>query len=142
MSRLTMPAVLWAACFAQQASVSFEVATIKPARPDAQYTGPRGGPGTSDPGRFSIESMALRDLIAYAYNVRSFQISGPAWVEKPRYEVVAKVPPGATRDQFNLMLQSLLTERFNMKFHRETKAHAAYELVAIRNGLKLKPSDR
>jgi uncharacterized protein (TIGR03435 family) len=49
---------------------------------------------------------------------------------------------GATRDQRNLMLQSLLTERFNVKVHFEKKTHAAYDLVLDKRGFKLRPSAR
>ncbi len=146
MSRLALIPVciglLCAAGFAQEAPVSFEVASVKPARPDAAGM-LRGGPGTADPEAFTIESFALKDLITYfSFHLRAFQVSGPAWIENTRYDIAAKVAPGATKEQRDLMMQNLLVERFRLKFHYEEKTHAAYDLVVDKRGFKLKPPTR
>ena len=136
--------VLCAAGFAQEAKIGFEVATIKAVRPDAR-PGPmvRGGPGTADPETFTVESFAVRDLIAFlSFHLRTFQISGPAWIGNTRYDIAAKVAPGATKEQRDLMMQNLLAARFGLKFHYEKKTHTAYELVVDKRGFKLKPPAR
>jgi uncharacterized protein (TIGR03435 family) len=133
------------AVFAQQAAgPSFEVASVKPAplpsgdRPI--MVGSRGGPGTNDPGRATYNFVSLKMLLQSAYGVKPYQISGPAWLDNERYDVVAKVPEGATKEQFALMLQNLLVERFGLKYHRETKELPLYELTVAKNGSKLKPA--
>ena len=122
---------------------SFEVATVRPAPPitgGAVRIGIKGGPGTNDPGRVAYDGVTLKMLLQNAYGVKSYQISGPAWLDTERYDVVAKVPDGATKEQSNVMLQNLLIERFGLKFHRETKELPLYELTVAKNGLKMKPS--
>lgn len=63
---------------------------------------------------------------------------------KPSFDVVSirpgNGPPGATREQFIVMLQNMLEERFNLKFHHESKEFSAYNLVLAKSGLKLKDS--
>ena len=61
-------------------------------------------------------------------------------MESATFDVVANVPPGATRDQANLMLQNLLADRFQLKVHRSTREPPVYALVVARNGPKLKVS--
>ena len=58
-----------------------------------------------------------------------------------RYSIVAKVPSGATKDQFNQMLQGLLVERFGLVFHHEMKNMEYYELVVAKSGLRLKEAE-
>jgi uncharacterized protein (TIGR03435 family) len=120
------------------AGPKFEVAAVK-ALPGGGRGGPRsGGPGTPDPGRFSWPAVSLRNLIAFAYGVNSDQVTGPNWMATEMYSVAANVPEGATKEQFNMMLQSLLPERFQMTLHHETKAIDGYDLVVVKGGSKLK----
>jgi uncharacterized protein (TIGR03435 family) len=72
--------------------------------------------------------------------VKGFQISGPGWLDSERYDIVAKVPRGATKEQFMGMLQNLLAERFKLTLHREKKDLPMYALVVGKNGPKLKES--
>jgi len=142
------------AAFAQStvATLSFEVATIKPAAPPATSMGPgggvriatrmgsRGGPGTSDPGQITYSSMSTKSLLVTAYSVKSYQVSGPIWMDTERFDIVAKVPPGATKDDVKLMLQNLLAERFKLTLHREKKDLPMYALVVGKSGPKMKES--
>jgi uncharacterized protein (TIGR03435 family) len=103
--------------------------------------GMRGGPGSAgDPGQITANNMSLPDLIANAYGGQLYQISGPDWMDSQHFDIVAKVPAGATREQANGMWQNLLKERFGLKLHHETKEMPMYALVVARNGLKLKES--
>ena len=99
-----------------------------------------GGPGTGDPGRIRFANASLRNLIQTAYNVRPNQLEAPSWLESARFDVIATVPQGATRDQANLMLQNLLVDRFQLKVHRSTRELPVYALVIARNGSRLKES--
>jgi len=122
----------------------FEVASVKPSPPPLPgrfvQTVVRGGPGSSDPGRATFENVDLFSLIAMAYDIQRYQLSGPEWLSAARFDIAAKIPQGATRDQYRLMLQNLLAERFKLAVHHETKEIRVYELVVAKNGPKLKES--
>jgi len=124
--------------FAQTAQ--FEVASVKPAPPDARGMRCTGGPGTSDPGALTCDNYSLSFLVMMAYNLRGFQFSAPAWMDTARYNVVAKIPSGADRRQFELMLQRLLAERFGLQAHFEKKDMTVYELTVAKGGPKLAKS--
>ena len=121
--------------------LTFEVASIKPAAPQtmARLQGSvDGGPGTPAPGRIQFTDMPLRVLIMRAYNVQSFQVSGPSWMDSRRFDIIAKAPGGATREDARIMLQNLLADRFKLKIHRRSKEAAIYELVVAKGGNQLK----
>lgn len=121
-------------------TAQFEVASVKPAAPDARGMRCTGGPGTSDPGTLRCDNYSLSFLVMMAYNLRSFQLAAPAWMDTVRYDVVAKIPPGTDRRQFALMQQRLLAERFGLQAHFEKKDMTVYELRVAKGGSKLKGS--
>ncbi|MGO9231634.1 MAG: TIGR03435 family protein [Bryobacteraceae bacterium] len=119
----------------------FEVASVKPAPPPTPgmfMVGTHGGPGTSDPEHATFSNVTQRMLLAQAYDVQDYQISGPSWLESERYDIVAKVPKGTTKERFRVMLQNLLSERFKLTLHHETKQLPLYALVVAKNGPKMK----
>jgi uncharacterized protein (TIGR03435 family) len=127
--------------------LTFEVASVKPAAPPApdgrgmiRIDPPSGGPGTNEPGRIHYPFMNLRTLLARAYDVKNFQIVGPPWLDSERYAITATMPPDTTKEQFRIMLQNLLTERFKLTLHRETKELPMFALVVAKNGPKMKES--
>ena len=75
-----------------------------------------------------------------AYGVESYQLTIPSSMDNERFDISAKVPEGTTKDQFNLMLQNLLAERFKLKIHRETKEGQIYELTINKGWVKMKES--
>jgi uncharacterized protein (TIGR03435 family) len=113
----------------------FDVATVKP-----NNSGSGSSSTESTNGLLRITNQSLLRMIQYAYNVRDFQISGgPAWVPSDRYDVTAR-PEGSVRDQqMKQMLQSLLAERFQLQFHRQTQEGPIYALLIGKNGPKLQP---
>jgi uncharacterized protein (TIGR03435 family) len=127
-----------------QASLSFEVASVKPAEPPSNpgmiRVGMRGGPGTPDPGQITYTNVSFKNLLMNAYNVKGYQLTGPKWLDNERFDIVAKVPKGATKEEARVMLQNLLAERFKLSLHRETKELPIYALVVGKNGSKLKES--
>ncbi len=130
------------------APTEFEVAVIKPFVPPAPQAGRAmamrkggGGPGTSDPGQITRNGISLKNLIMTAYAVKGYQVSGPPWLDTERFSIVAKVPPGATKEQVPIMWRNLLAERFLLKLHRETREIPVYEIVPGKNGPKLKESE-
>jgi uncharacterized protein (TIGR03435 family) len=122
---------------------TFEVASVKPTPPpdgSGVITRWTGGPGTDDPALFTCENCGLASLIMSAYGLDSYQYSGPVWTNSMQFTVTAKIPEGATKDEFRRMQQNLLVERFRLKFHYEKKEMARYELAIAKNGPKLKES--
>jgi uncharacterized protein (TIGR03435 family) len=112
--------------FAQQtpAKPSFEVATVKPVDPDSSILVGM----SADPSLVRYRNLNLRDAIRGAYQVRDYQIVGPDWMSTARFEVDAKLPPGAGADQIPEMFQSLLEERFKLTWRRDTKEMQVYAL--------------
>lgn len=125
---------------------TFEVASVKlvpQGRGDPSATHRCfGGPGTSDPETLRCSCPAMADLIVLAYEIRYTGFDGPRWMWSydTCYDIVAKVPPGATRNQFRLMLQNLLAERFHLSVHHETRTILCYALVVGKGGPRLKAS--
>jgi uncharacterized protein (TIGR03435 family) len=123
--------------------LAFEAASMRyAAMPPGGVSATRqGGPGTNDPERLTYRSVPLKNILLNAYGLKDFQLSGPGWIGTERYDINAKIPPGATQEQFNIMMQNLVTERLRMAVHRETKDFSAYTLVVGKGGLKMKESD-
>lgn len=139
-------AVFACAVFGQSTeNLTFEVASVKPAAPSPEgriFVGGRGGPGTADPGQITRSNSTLKNLIMAAYDVRNYQVSAPAsitsWLDTERYDVVAKVPDGATKEQVNVMWQNLLKERFGLVVHHDSKEFQVEELQVAKGGPKFK----
>jgi uncharacterized protein (TIGR03435 family) len=120
--------------------LTFEVASVKPTTSTGTGSSIKGGPGTNDPGRIVATNRPLRVLIQEAYGVRNFQIENPAWMSEARYDVVAKVPSGATPQQAKVMMRNLLKDRFHVEIRREDRTVTTYMLTVAKNGPKLKPA--
>lgn len=123
---------------AADADPSFEVATIKPSKPDAP-----GKLFTVQGDRFKTINTTMIDLISFAYDVQQKQIvGGPDWMSTAKFDIAAQpdVPGTPNSKQLKTMLQKLLADRFQLKFHREKKELSAYVLSVAKNGPKLKKS--
>lgn len=119
------------------ANLQFEVASIRPAAPiDAQNASVKIGIHI-DGAQIRFNSLSLRDCMRYAWEVKEYQIAGPDWVAADRWDIVAKLPAGSNSDQVPEMLQNLLTDRFKMSFHHDSKDVAVYGLVLSKGGVKL-----
>jgi len=135
---LLLPALSFA-----QARKEFEVASIKPSteRPINQVV-----VGVHiDGSQARISYLSLKDYIGTAFRARGNQIIGPDWLASQRFDIVAKIPEGASQADVPEMLQALLTDRFQMKMHRETRDLPVYTLKIASTGLKLTesgPGDR
>jgi uncharacterized protein (TIGR03435 family) len=125
---------------AANANPAFEVATLKPSKPDAL------GRGFRVQGRqFSTLNTSLSDMISFAYGLHARQITGaPAWLEQDKYDVLGEPdtegqPSG---DQWKMMLQKMLADRFKLSFHRDKKELSVYAIVvADKIGPKLAKSE-
>lgn len=99
-----------------------------------------GGPGTPDPARFVGENLNLVMLVSKAYGVQHWQLSTPNWLGTTMFDITATIPEGATKHEFELMLQNLLADRFNLKVHWEEREMPVHELVIAKNGHKMRQS--
>jgi uncharacterized protein (TIGR03435 family) len=122
-----------------QTPLAFEVASIK-------APAPQSGPGirvgiSQDKGRITMSNVNLRMLLTQAYKIKEPQLVAPDWMESTRFDIVAKLPEGATKDQVPEMLQTLLADRFKVVIHKESKVMAIYAMVVAKGGSKLKECD-
>ncbi len=115
---------------------SFEAATIRRSDMTAD-----SGQMVQDPRLVALSHVSLQNLMAQAYLIRNFQISGPDWLDTDRFDIVAKFPDGASREQLPAMLQNLLKDRFHLAVHRTQKTMIAYVLEPGKDGAKLKAID-
>jgi len=129
-------------------AASFEIISIKPTNPNRPTpTGTFTYPG----GRIIITNYSLKMLIHEAYSIDDDQISGgPGWTSDERYDIEAIPPASSEASKFSpatrktppspemlLMLQSLLTDRFQLKLRTDTKMGRGYALVVGAHGAKL-----
>ena len=126
-------------------ALQFEVASVKAVPPPAgpnngSSRGCFGGPGSSDPVRYTCANASVSLMAIQAYGLKPYQLRPPARTDTYRFNVEAKVPPGATADQVKMMLRNLLTERFKLAFHYEKTETQAYTLVVAKGGIKIKES--
>jgi uncharacterized protein (TIGR03435 family) len=139
--------MLATSAFAQApAGLAFEVATVKPAAPIAltpqALTSGKLRLGMTVVGpRVDIGYVSLADLIRMAYDVKPYQVSGPDWMASARFDITAKLPDGATKDQVNECLRALLADRFKLTIHHESRERPIYALIVGKGGSRLKPSE-
>jgi len=125
---------------------TFEVASVKKSNPasTAPVNWCLGGPGSKDPELERCTNSSLGNLICLAYNIWAYDIIAPGWVmmggADVGYDVTAKLPAGATRDQLRLMMQRLLAERFHLVVHWETRTKSVYTLRLGKSKPKLTQS--
>jgi uncharacterized protein (TIGR03435 family) len=122
-----------------QPEPSFEAASIKLHPPPIRVSSDASVRGS----RVVAQAVTLRDLITNAYGVRYDQIAGGAdWLGSEHYDLEAKAPGGdpLTNQKAMAMLRTLLSDRFKLEVHRETRVMPVYELVTGKNGPKFKPS--
>ena len=93
----------------------------------------------ANPGTLSMRNVRLRACITWAYEVKDFQIAGPAWLGVPywggreisRYEILAKAPANTPVSEMRLMLRRLLADRFKLVLHRENKERPVFVLTFV-----------
>src|SRR5277367_4023625 len=128
-----MRSIILALFVAVQTHPVFEVAAVKPA-------GGNVGVMSADSQQVRYTGVRLRSLLQDAYQVKTYQVNGPDWLVTERYDVVAKLPEGASKDQVPAMLRALLIERFRMTVHTEIRQDRVYALLVAKNGPHLTTS--
>jgi uncharacterized protein (TIGR03435 family) len=123
---------------AADAHPSFAVATIKPHDPNSRRQGwnVRGD-------RFIIENQTVTSMMMYAYSIDPHQVAGvPGWADNAAYDVegITDTPGEANLRQQQEMIQKLLADRFQLKFHREKRELPVYAVRVAKGGPKLTPA--
>jgi uncharacterized protein (TIGR03435 family) len=96
---------------------------------------------TITPTGLDYVSVSLGESLQAAYGVRRFQVAGPDWLFAERFNISARAERAVSADQMRAMLQTLLTERFRLTLHHESKEVAAFALVVGKNGPRLARAD-
>ncbi|MEA2262495.1 MAG: hypothetical protein QOJ51_5320 [Acidobacteriaceae bacterium] len=121
------------------ANPSFEVATIKPSKPDDQRKA-----FIVQGRRFNIINQPLVQILCFSYDVQAKQLIGlPPWAETDKYDIDAK-PDGEgapSSKQWKGMIQKLVAERFKLTFHRDKQELSVYVLSVAKAGPKLTKSE-
>jgi uncharacterized protein (TIGR03435 family) len=114
----------------------FEVANIKPSKPDTPQRAE-----FSRAGRVEILGFTLRELIRTAWQLDDNRIADlPKWMDTERYDIVAKAPHDTPAEDLVPMLKSLLIERFKLAAHTADRPVPVFLLTAGKNP-KLKEGD-
>jgi uncharacterized protein (TIGR03435 family) len=129
----------------------FEVATVKPADPAAT-----GSYFNFNQGRLDARNWTFKSYVLLAYSLRPYQLTGiTGWMDSDRFDIAAKLedmgdeglPPKddprarsqAEGKRIRIALQALLSERFHLKFHHESKTAAGYAMALAKGGFKPAP---
>ncbi len=121
---------------------TFEVATVKPNKSGTNFIRFQNQPG----GRFNAENVPVRELLRFAFQIQPYQLEGgPGWINSDRFDVIAKAEgeqpplgPGQV-GPIQLMMRSLLAERFGLVYHNATKEMPIFALMLARPDGKLGP---
>jgi uncharacterized protein (TIGR03435 family) len=121
-------------------SPKFDITSVKRSAPEGRHRGFRVSPG----GEWIARGWPLKELIAEVFLLEGFQIPNvPKWMDTDRYDFDAKpedTGKKVDRELVRFMIQQLIVDRFQLKFHWETKEATQYELVVAKGGPKLKDS--
>jgi uncharacterized protein (TIGR03435 family) len=129
-----------ASLLAGQQAPAFEVASI---RPTADEQGTQAGLQITQ-SQVRLAGLPLRVFISMAFKTQANRVVGPDWLGNVRFDINAKLPDGGRPDQVPEMLQTLLTDRFKMRAHRENRDSEVYSLEIGKGGLTAAkvPADR
>ena len=129
------------------------VATVKPSNPAVLKSSIQLAPG----GRFMATGATVGMLIKFTEDLMDDQLlGGPSWIGSERYDIVAQLdnPLGADprtlndeqrmafQQQVKKMVEAVLADRFQLKFHRAMKELPVFALVVEKNGAKLSASQQ
>ena len=115
--------------------LEFEAASVK--QGDAFVAGRPATGGLRVDGAQVHLDYTLKSLIALAYNLKLYQVIGSDWLDQ-RFQIDAKLSAGTDRRQLPDMVQSILSDRFHMKFHNQSKEFPIYALIVLARGTKLR----
>jgi uncharacterized protein (TIGR03435 family) len=112
---------------------AFDVASIKASNADEHFS----AFGGFHRGTFMANNVHLRQVLASAYGVSEPRVIGPDWLDKDRFDFVAKTAEAVSDDQLKPMLQALLKERFQLSSHLEQRTMPVYYLRIAKGGVRM-----
>jgi bla regulator protein blaR1 len=118
-----------------------EVVSVKSNTSSGTFVAMQVQPG----GRITITNAPVRLMIRTAYGLQdSHIVGGPDWIKFDRFDVMARAEGNPTQPQLQLLLRTILAQRFNLMVHNETRELPVYALTLARSdkrlGPKLRPS--
>jgi uncharacterized protein (TIGR03435 family) len=118
--------------------VGFDVASIRPtpANPPVTTMGERPG------GRWSPRNVTVMMILGRAfpeYSLPGLIAGGPGWLAERRFDIDATTDRPVTPAQYPQMIRQLLTDRFKLKTHIESRPVDVYSLVPARSDGRLGP---
>lgn len=117
---------------------SFAVVSIRPSAAEVPFE--HNGRTEVMAQELRMQDVTLNTCIEWAYGLQRSQVSGPDWLEGNHFDITAKTDAPATLAQMKQMMQAMLAERFQLKFHREQKEMKGYALTLAKSADKLKPA--
>lgn len=127
--------------------MAFEVVSVKQDTSGQTATGPHSNVPLDDTdaytptgGLLSITNLNVSNFISFAYKIdfaegQRMRADLPKWARQDYFDVEARGPANATKDQMRLMMRSLLADRFQLAAHFETHDRPIYELVLAKPGI-------
>jgi uncharacterized protein (TIGR03435 family) len=89
--------------------------------------------------RFDLRNATMLDLITFAYGVDAGTVlGGPSWLDRKRFDILAKAPQNTTREDLKLMLQGLLASRFTLTIHKDTRPVPSTTVTVVGDKPKMK----
>ncbi len=123
-----------------ESNLRFDTVSIAPSRSTSRAYSGKVEAKLERPIQVILQNVTLLFCIQQAYSVKEYQILGPGWIKRARYDITATLPPGSAPDRVWPALQTLLAERFNVSIRRETRELPVYALAAAKQGPKLHPA--
>lgn len=123
----------------------FDVAEIRLSKPDTEQKANMTN-GRLEAFGWTMKSSDPRRPglidIAYSNPVNGAPVvGGEKWMETDRFDVIAKADPDTPFETVQIMLRTLLTQRFKLAIHQEKQPVPVYALTAPKGAGKLKPAD-
>ena len=118
------------------ATAEFEVAEVRPSKPDAKQSFDMKN------GRLTLLGITLKTLVTWAYDVDDNMVTGgEKWLDSDRFDVIAKATPATADETLRVMLRTLLKERFHLVAHNEQVPATVFALTVLKGKPKLKEAD-
>lgn len=123
----------------QAPRLTFEVASIKPAKPGGRGGGIKALPGGQE---YTASNVPVKLIIALMYKIPMRQISGgPDWLNTDLWDIEAKADHSYNLDDLHTMFQNLLADDFKLQFHKQIKEGPVYALTVDKGGPKMKVNE-
>lgn len=124
---------------AKPTRLTFDVAAIRQSNQADRNGGIKALPGGNG---YTAQNIPIKLMISLMYRIPMRQISGdPDWLNSDRYNIEAKTDGSYNIDDLHTMFQNLFVDRFNLKFHIETKEGPVYALMLDTPGSKMKVNE-